>query len=67
MLATHELRTRIRTYLWVTLFCGACAAALQLFLTGTGEFRNYAEQQLDEAVGAAVHQEVTTLSTETKR
>jgi len=67
MMRSYELRTRIRMYLWVTLLCGASAAALQLFLAGTGDFRNYAERQLDEAVGTAVHREVTTLSTETQQ
>ena len=37
-------------YLWVTLLCGATAAMMQLFLAGTGEIRNYAERQLDDAV-----------------
>jgi hypothetical protein len=48
MVAVDQLRTRIRMYVWVTLLCGASAAFLQMFLAGTGEFRNYAEQRLDE-------------------
>jgi hypothetical protein len=35
---------------------------MQLFLAGTGEIRNYAERQLDDALRARVHQEVTDLS-----
>ncbi|MDA0337584.1 MAG: hypothetical protein O2782_20660 [bacterium] len=68
MPASYQLRTRSRMYLLVTLLCGAAAAGLQLFLAGTGEFRNYAERHLDSTVRAAVHQEVTDLSeTETQR
>lgn len=62
MLATYELKTRIRMYLWVTMLCGAAAGMMQVFLAGTGEFRNYAEQQLDGAVRAAVQQEATEIS-----
>ena len=47
---TYDLKTRARMYLWVTLLCGATAAMMQLFLAGTGEIRNYAERQLDDAV-----------------
>ncbi len=68
MPATYQLRTRLRMYLLVTLLCAAAAAGLQMFLAGTGEFRNYAERQLDSTVRAAVHQEVTDLSrTETQK
>ncbi len=62
MFAAYELKTRLRMYLWVTLLCGAAAVGMQLFLAGTGEFRNYAERQLDNAVRASLHQEVTDLS-----
>ena len=55
MFATYELKTRLRMYLWVTLLCGAGAVGMQLFLAGTGEFRNYAERQLDSAVRAGLH------------
>lgn len=65
---TYDLKTRARMYLWVTLLCGATTAMMQLFLAGTGEIQNYAERQLDDAVRARVHQEVTDLSrTETDR
>ena len=65
---TYDLKTRARMCLWVTLLCGATTAMMQLFLAGTGEIRNYAERQLDDAVRARVHQEVTDLSrTETHR
>ncbi len=62
MFAPYELKTRLRMYLWVTLLCGAGAVGMQLFLAGTGEFRNYAERQLDSAVRVGLHQEVTDLS-----
>ena len=47
---TYDLKTRARMCLWVTLLCGATTAMMQLFLAGTGEIRNYAERQLDDAV-----------------
>lgn len=67
MLATYQLRTRIRMYLLVTLVCGLSALMLQWFLAGADEFRNYAERQLDGAVRAAVHDEVSRMATENNR
>ncbi len=62
MLATYELKTRARMYLLLTLLCGVAAGLLQLFLAGTNEFHNYAEQQLDGAVRAAVQEQATEIS-----
>lgn len=62
MLATYEAKSRIRMYLLVTVLCGAAAALMQVFLAGTSQFSNYAEEQLDSAVRGAVHQEATEIS-----
>ena len=48
-------------YLVVTVVCGASAALMQLFLSGTSRAKNHAELRLENAVQAAVHSEVADL------
>ena len=48
------LKDRVRMYLLVTLVCAILALAFRFFLTGPGQMRNYAEEQLDTAVNSTV-------------
>lgn len=47
------LPERVRVYLLVVAVCGVSAALMQLFLSGTGRPRNYAEARLEGVRDAA--------------